>query len=131
MPTTPVVLVLLVTLVYGLARSMQFSTLATLAYADISQAQKSAASTLWSVAQQMTIGMGIAFGALGLRIASYFNGAASGVDGVAHFTVMDFHWAFVMAGVLILLSTLGYRGLAKDAGSNLGGGMRAPSATGS
>jgi EmrB/QacA subfamily drug resistance transporter len=128
MPTTPVAFVLLIIFVYGLARSMQFSTLATLAYADVTEAQKSAASTLWSVAQQMTIGMGIAFGALGLRIASYFNGGSS-VDDMPHFSMMDFHWAFVMAGVLILLSVLGYRGLARDAGSNLGGGMRSASAT--
>jgi hypothetical protein len=106
---------------------MQFTTLATLAYADVSEAQKSAASTLWSVAQQMTIGMGIAFGALALRVASYFNGGADVVaaaGGEAHFSVTDFHWAFAMAGVLTLCSALGYRSLAKDAGNNLGGGVR-------
>ena len=30
-----------------------------------------------------------------------------------------------MAGVLTLLSVIGYRALARDAGSNIGGGMRA------
>ena len=54
---------IIVLFVYGSARSMQFTTLATLAYADVGDAQKGAASTLWSVAQQMAIAMGIAFGA--------------------------------------------------------------------
>ncbi len=121
-PTTPVLLVLAIIFIYGLARSMQFSTLATLAYADVTEAQKGAASTLWSVAQQMTIGMGIAFGALGLRLSSYFNGGAGGAVGEVHFSMIDFHWAFILAGLVTLLSALGYRSLAKDAGSNLGGG---------
>jgi len=30
-----------------------------------------------------------------------------------------------MAGVVTLISVIGYRGLARDAGSNIGGGMRA------
>jgi len=51
------------------------------------------ASTLWSVAQQMTIGMGIAFGALCLRL--------SGSDS-APFALADFHWAFAAASVLAL-----------------------------
>lgn len=121
-PTTPLPVILGVIFCYGLSRSMQFSTLATLAYADINDARKSSASTLWSVAQQMTIGMGIAFGALALRVASYLRGEPADA---AHFTLGDFQWAFVMAGVVTLISVQGYRGLARDAGSNIGGGMRA------
>ena len=34
---------------------------------DIDEYQKASASTLWSVAQQMTIGMDIALGAMALR----------------------------------------------------------------
>lgn len=123
-PATPLVLVLLTIFIYGLSRSMQFSTLATLAYADVSESQKSAASTLWSVAQQTTIGMGIAFGALALRVASGFSGSADNGPGM-NFSMTDFHWAFAMAGVLTLCSALGYLSMAKDAGNNLGGGTRA------
>lgn len=123
-PDTPLPLILGVIFCYGLSRSMQFSTLATLAYADISDAQKSSASTLWSVAQQMTIGMGIAFGALALRIAAHVRGESMEA-GAAHFTLGDFQWAFAMAGVAALISVFGYRGLAHDAGSNIGGGVRA------
>ncbi|MGP8097350.1 MAG: MFS transporter [Steroidobacteraceae bacterium] len=112
-PSTPVGITLLVLFAYGLARSLQFTTLGTLAYADVTDAQKGPASTLWSVAQQMTIGMGIAFGALCLRL--------SGSDS-APFTLADFHWAFAAASALALYSVIGYARLARGAGSAIGGG---------
>ncbi|WP_025597533.1 MFS transporter [Burkholderia sp. WSM2230] len=119
-PEVPLALVLIVVFVYGVARSMQFSTLATLAYADVAQPQMSAASTLWSAAAQMTIGLGIAFGAVSLRAAAFFNGETSGHA----FTLDDFRLAFLLAGVLTLLSVIGYMGLSRDAGQSIGGGSR-------
>ncbi|KVN56798.1 MFS transporter [Burkholderia ubonensis] len=113
--STPLAITLLVVFVYGLTRSMQFTTLATLAYADIPARQTSAASTLWSAAQQMTIGMGIAFGALALRVAASLRGDAIGV----HYVLDDFRWAFVAAGALALLTLPGYARLALDAGDRL------------
>src|SRR5258708_29376250 len=101
-PSTPLVLMLVVLFVYGLARSLQFTTLATLAYADVDDPQKGPASTLWSVAQQMAIAMGIAFGALCLRVSSAL-GAAPRLQSQA-FVMGDFRWAFVAAGVLIAVS---------------------------
>ncbi|HEY2019836.1 MFS transporter [Paraburkholderia sp.] len=119
-PNVPLALVLIVVFVYGVARSMQFSTLATLAYADIAQPQMSAASTLWSAAAQMTIGLGIAFGAVSLRVAAHLNGEMTGHV----FTLDDFRLAFLFAGVLTLVSVIGYLGLARDAGQSVGGGSR-------
>jgi EmrB/QacA subfamily drug resistance transporter len=119
-PETPLAWVLVVVFVYGVARSMQFSTLATLAYADIAQPQMSAASTLWSAAAQMTIGLGIAFGAVALRGAAAFNGETSGHV----FTLDDFRIAFLCAGLLTLVSVWGYWQMAHDAGQSVGGGSR-------
>ncbi len=115
-PALPLLLTLIVLFAYGLARSLQFSTLATLAYADVADAQRGPASTLWSVAQQMTIGMGIAFGALALRTAAGFHG------GSTHYTFADFRWAFAAAALLTMVSIIGYVGLAKNAGAAIGGG---------
>ncbi|MBK4733424.1 MFS transporter [Noviherbaspirillum pedocola] len=112
-PATPLTLSLAVVFLYGVTRSMQFSTLATLAYADIPPQQMSTASTLWSAAQQMTIGMGIAFGALALRAGNWLHG------GGMQFSLADFRFAFVCAGVLTLVSVFGYVGMARDAGSGL------------
>jgi hypothetical protein len=106
---------LVVLFVYGLARSLQFTTLATLAYADVEDPQKGPASTLWSVAQQMAIGMGIAFGALCLRISTTL-GAAPRREAQA-FALGDFRWAFLAAGVLIAVSIVGYARLPADAGN--------------
>ena len=115
-PTTPLAVLIAVLFAYGLARSLQFTTLATLAYADVSPGQKGAASTLWSVAQQMTIGMGIAFGALSLRIAAALQGSAP-----ASFVLADFRVAFALAGGMILISLVGYFRLPRNAGSQISG----------
>jgi EmrB/QacA subfamily drug resistance transporter len=110
-PALPLACLVGTLFIYGIARSMQFSTLATLAYADISEAQKGSASTLWSVAQQMTIGMGIAFGALALRAGHALYPSAAG-----HFTLPDFRFAFIAAAVLTMGSIVGYVRLPRDAG---------------
>jgi hypothetical protein len=120
-PSTPLAVILAVLFVYGTARSLLFTTLATLAYADVADAQKAAASTLMSVAQQMAIGMGIAFGALCLRIAASTHGGAD--PGVA-FVLPDFHWALGAASALTLVSVIGYLHLSREAGSAIGGGSR-------
>ncbi|MDE1181686.1 MFS transporter [Paraburkholderia sp.] len=119
-PEVPLFWVLLVVFVYGVARSMQFSTLATLAYADVAQPQMSAASTLWSAAAQMTIGLGIAFGAVSLRVGAFVHGENTGHA----FSLDDFRLAFLFAGVLTLVSVIGYWGMAHDAGQSVGGGSR-------
>jgi hypothetical protein len=67
----------------------------------------------------MTIGMGIAFGALALRLAALIRGDAAGI----HYVLDDFRWAFVAAGVLALLTLPGYARLATDAGDRLRAGV--------
>src|SRR6267142_1656459 len=116
-PSTPLAVMVAVLFVYGLARSLQFTTLATLAYADVDDRQKAPASTLWSVAQQMTMGMGIAFGALCLRISAAL-GTAPRLHSQA-FVLGDFRWAFIAAGGLIAVSIVGYARLPADAGNAL------------
>ena len=122
-PTTPLVAMIAVLFAYGLARSLQFTTLATLAYADVDDAQKASASTLWSVAQQMTVGMGIAFGAVCLRIAASVHGSLTG-NHAAPFALADFRWAFIASCLLVLASIVGYVRLPHDAGSDIAGGRQ-------
>ncbi len=107
---------------YGIGRSMQFTTINTLAFADVSDSQKGPASTLQSAITQMMIGMGIAFGALCLRGAAWFRHEPGGA-----FTPADFHWAFVLAGLLMLASLIGYVRLPVDAGGGIGGAVRSRS----
>ena len=58
-PDTPVWMILLVLFVTGMSRSLQFSTLTALAFADIPPHQMTSANTLYSTIQQMSIGMGV------------------------------------------------------------------------
>ncbi|WP_250475659.1 DHA2 family efflux MFS transporter permease subunit [Caballeronia sp. GAFFF1] len=121
-PASPLALTLFVVFVYGLTRSMQFSSLATLAYADVPPQQMSGANTMWNAAQQMSIGLGIAFGALALRAASSYHN--TGVAQAHMFTLSEFRFAFMCAGALTLASIYGYVRLARDAGHALRGTSR-------
>jgi hypothetical protein len=118
--STPLLLMILVRFGYGPARSSQFTMLGTLAHADLTDTQKGSASTLWRMAQQMTIGMGIAFGALCLRTAASFHGVGNAV-GPAHYGLNDFRRAFGTAALLTLMSVIGYTRLPCDAGSRIAG----------
>jgi EmrB/QacA subfamily drug resistance transporter len=115
-PSTPLAVTIVLLFVYGLTRSLQFTSLSTLAYSDIDEHQKGPASTLWSVAQQMTIGMGIAFGAMVLRIATALRGADT-----TRFVLADFRIAFTVAGALALASAIGYLRLRPNAGDQISG----------
>jgi EmrB/QacA subfamily drug resistance transporter len=118
--STPLTVMIVVLLCYGLTRSLQFTWLATMAYADVGDRQKSSASTLWSVAQQMTLGMGIALGALCLRFSAFLDrGQSSAAQ--AHFSVRDFRWAFSIAGAVVLVSVIGYLKLPRNAGDSVRG----------
>nr|VXZ82960.1 Uncharacterised protein [Klebsiella pneumoniae] len=51
-------------------RSIQFTGVSTLAFADVPAAQMSDANTLFSTASQLAVGLGITLGAIGIRRAS-------------------------------------------------------------
>ncbi|WP_246402400.1 MFS transporter [Gluconacetobacter dulcium] len=115
-PATPVTLLLLVLLGCGVTRSMQYTLLATLGYADIGAQEKGPASTLLSVSQQMCIGMAVAFAALTLRLIATLRGEHPSTDA---FTPTDFHWAFLIVAIPLILSIPGYLRLDRTAGAAL------------
>lgn len=110
LPTTPTVLVVIVMFLSGMFRSMQFSSITTLAFADIPQPRMTAANTLYSTVQQMSTGMGIAMGAVLLRFSHMINGAEGG------YVIPDFRLAFLFVSLLGLVSLYGYTKLTSDAG---------------
>ena len=63
--TTPVAMMVTLLLVGGFFRSLQFTSINTLAYAEVDPAQVSRATALISVAQQLAISAGVALGASG------------------------------------------------------------------
>jgi predicted MFS family arabinose efflux permease len=97
-PTTPVAVIVIILFISGLTRSMQFTALNTLAFADVPEDRMSGANTLFNVAQQMAMGMGVALGAVVLRLASLVDPSVHGVIPLA-----SFHIAFVAIGGISLL----------------------------
>jgi hypothetical protein len=103
----------------GLTRSMQFTALNTLAFAEVPEGWMSGANTLFNMVQQMGMAMGIALGAVALRLAALLRPgtAAPGAIPLAHF-----HLAFVILGAVALLEVFDVLGLDRRAGD----GVRVP-----
>lgn len=95
-PATPLPVMVVVLFVSGLARSMVFSGLNTLAFAEVPPAGMSGANSLFSMLQQMSVGVGIALGAIVLRLGQMLHGHE-------HPMLSDFRPAFLFAGLLVLL----------------------------
>jgi EmrB/QacA subfamily drug resistance transporter len=115
-PATPTPVIVAVLFFGGLCRSMQFTSLTTLGFADVPPGQMSAATTFASMVQQMTMGMGVAAGAIALRIAALLrHGSASNP------TIPDFHLAFVLIGLIALVSVLDFLKLDAAAGAVVSG----------
>ena len=64
-----------VLLIGGFFRSLQFTATNTIAYADVDARRMSRATSLVSVAQQLSIAAGVAVGALAVELAVQLKGA--------------------------------------------------------
>lgn len=113
-PETPYVLIILLLFVSGLTRSMQFTALNTLAYSEIPASKMGGANTFSNMIQQLAMGLGIAIGALALRIAEWFHPYRAGMIPLENFQI-----AFVVIGVVALLSIVDTLTLNRDAGDEV------------
>lgn len=113
-PQTPTWLIVALLFVSGLTRSMQFTALNTLAFSEVPQPQMSGANTLFTVSQQMGSGLGIAIGALALRLAEML--IPQSPD---RLPLVDFQWAFGIIGAIALLAVVDSLTLNPEAGSEV------------
>ncbi|MBY3274846.1 MFS transporter [Rhizobium laguerreae] len=113
-PQTPPFFIHALLFLAGLSRSMEFTALNTLAFADIGPAQRSSASTLSSMLQQVSMLLGVAVAAAVLNIASALRGADNPV-------LADFRWAFIVVGVIGVVSSLRFLQLPAEAGAEVSG----------
>ena len=111
-PTTPFVVMITVLLIGGFFRSLQFTATNVIAYADVATQRMSRATSLVSVAQQLSIAAGVAVGALAVEMAVQFNG--TGI-----ITAEDFRPAFLLIGAISASSALFFWGLPPDAGASM------------
>lgn len=112
-PGTPVWLILLVLYLGGVFRSIQFTGISTLAFADVPSAQMSYANTLFSTATQLAVGLGISLGAIGIRIGAN----VSEWLGMSAIPGISFRLAFVVIALICLIGMVDTLRLVKDAGS--------------
>jgi EmrB/QacA subfamily drug resistance transporter len=110
--STPIALIVLLGMLQGLFNSLQFSSMNSLAYADIEPGDSSMASSLASSLQQVSIGFGLACGSL---VAAWYLGDSSPLDrGVA---LVSLHHAFLTLGALTIPSSVSFWALHSDDGA--------------
>jgi len=110
--TTPLWLMLAVVLFGGLFPSLQFTSLNTIVYADIGEADASRATSLASVVQQLSLGMGVTIAGVTLQLSNAWQGHA-------HIESSDFWPAFLVIGLFSVASVLPTRRLPHNAGRAL------------
>ena len=109
---TPVWLMIAVLLVGGFFRSLQFTAVNALTYADLDPAQMSRASSFSATAQQLGISLGVACAATTLNLSVALRGGTE-ADRI------DVVWGFVVIALMVSASALSFRRLPPRAGSQL------------
>jgi len=109
---TPAAVILAVLLVGGFFRSLQFTAINAIAYADIHEKEMSKATSFASVVQQLSMSAGVATGALVLEMERMGRDSHQVLAG-------DFHAAFVIVACLAASSAFIFARLPKKAGASL------------
>ena len=112
--TTPLLLIMIILVVGGFFRSLQFTAINTVAYADVEPAQMSRATTLVSVNQQLALSAGVAVGAFSVETTMLAH----------HVTVLsaqDFPPGFVVVAIISTISTWFFYQMPLDAGHQVSG----------
>jgi EmrB/QacA subfamily drug resistance transporter len=111
MPFTAMIAILLSG---GFFRSLQFTSINTIAYAEIEPAKMSRATAMVAAAQQLSLSTGVAVGALVVELTLRLkNSAAMGIN--------DFPPAFLAVGLLSASAAFIFWRLPSDAGAELSG----------
>jgi MFS family permease len=113
-PTTPHAVIFLALLAGGFFRSLQMTSINTLSYADVPPGMLSRATSLTSMAQQLSQSIGVGTGALLLYLMLGIHHTA--VSGPA-----DFSFALAAVAILSLLSVPFFLRMSPDAGAEVSG----------
>ncbi len=112
--STPIWVICLQAMGFGFLSSLQFTSMNTLVYADVSETDTSMASTIASTFQQMSVSFGVAAASLttALFVPDRFH---SNPPQMIH----GIHLAFVSLAALTVLSSVVFRGLRAEDGDNV------------
>jgi EmrB/QacA subfamily drug resistance transporter len=113
-PGTPAALIVLLAFAFGFFQSLQFTSMNTLVYADVTESETSMASTIASTAQQMSMSFGVAAASLvtALFIPDRFHSDSRQL-------IHGVHLAFLVLGGVTVLSAIVFTQLRKDDGNNV------------
>lgn len=114
-PHTPLWMTLLILYLGGVFRSVQFTGVSTLAFADVPSGQMSYANTLFSTATQLAVGLGITLGAIGIRLGEKLSDwlQLTAIPGIS------FRLAFVFIALICLVGMADTLQLTREAGSSV------------
>ncbi len=112
--TTPLLLIMIILVVGGFFRSLQFTAINTVAYAEVEPSQMSRATTLVSVNQQLAISAGVAIGAFCVETTMV-------ARGMSELSAADFGPAFYVVAVLAAVSSWFFWQMPDDAGHEISG----------
>jgi len=113
-PDSSMTLMMGVLLVGGFFRSLQFTALNVIGYADVSNQAMSRATSFASMAQQLSLASGVAIGAGALEVMRIGHGGGA-------LTAADFTPAFVIVAAITASSFLIFLRLHPDAGAEMAG----------
>ena len=122
-PGTPIWCILLLGFAQGFFSALQFTSLNTLVYADISDRDASMANSIASTAQMMALSFGVAYASL---TAGWFIGRTPQSD-TAHF-IRALHHSYIALGATTILSSLMFWQLRPDDGNNVSNRLTSPEA---
>ncbi len=111
-PDTPHWMMFVYLLFYGVARSVQFTNVNALSFADLTPHNLSRGTSLASVMQQLSSSFGVALAATVISLVA---------GGSEILTPADFHWAFFIIGLFPVLSVLGFMRLKPSDGAEMAG----------
>ncbi|HEY5208907.1 MAG TPA: DHA2 family efflux MFS transporter permease subunit [Stellaceae bacterium] len=113
-PATPHYLIFGILLCGGFFRSLQFTSVNTLAYADVPAARMSRATSLQSMGQQLAMSIGVGTGALALHLTLLWHGSSS-------LAAEDFTPAFIAVSVISISCVFFFINLSPYAGAEVSG----------
>lgn len=111
--TSPVLLGLSL-VVAGLCRSLQLTSLSTMAFADVSHNERSKAAAIMSILGQAGSTVGVAMTAFGLAMLSHVYGHAS-------ISLRELHTVFLLTAVIVLIGTSGFWKMSRNLGAEISG----------
>jgi EmrB/QacA subfamily drug resistance transporter len=113
-PAWPQALIIVFLFCSGFLRSLQFTCINALGFADVDEDDMSQATSFSSTAQQLALSVGVGLGSQLLNLSLALRGGQS-------LGLRDFSIAFVVIGLVSLSSALSFRRLAPDAGQSVSG----------